>query len=272
MKRKRWIAVRFDDICPTMDWEAFHKATELMDKYHIHPLLGVIPNNQDKELFIDPPRQDYWDCLKSLQSKGYILAMHGVYHKYTQFSKRGMVNSGKKSEFVGLSYQEQYNLIKQGKDILKYHGIDTAIFFAPSHSYDRNTLKALAANGFRYISDGKSNKPYILDGIVCIPCKSFGVPKVGGKGIYIAVNHAHEWRREDKKDDWTRFEKFCKSYSGEIVSYEELTHIPCGNSFTQYIFERKCVFYTRFIRPMLITVYHKVRSCRRGKGMLAWHK
>ena len=43
MTKNKYFFVRFDDICPTMDWEQFGRAAELMDKYDIKPLIGVIP-------------------------------------------------------------------------------------------------------------------------------------------------------------------------------------------------------------------------------------
>ena len=42
--------LRFDDIAPNMNWRLFYKIKELLIKYKIKPILGVIPNNKDKEL------------------------------------------------------------------------------------------------------------------------------------------------------------------------------------------------------------------------------
>jgi hypothetical protein len=44
------ILIRFDDIAENMNWEFMEKCEELFKKYSIKPLLGVIPENQDKEL------------------------------------------------------------------------------------------------------------------------------------------------------------------------------------------------------------------------------
>ena len=43
------IVIRFDDIAPNMNWTMMEKCEELFDMYNIKPVLGVIPNNQDKE-------------------------------------------------------------------------------------------------------------------------------------------------------------------------------------------------------------------------------
>ena len=45
--------LRFDDIAPNMNWRLFYKIKELLIKYKIKPILGVIPNNKDKELVED---------------------------------------------------------------------------------------------------------------------------------------------------------------------------------------------------------------------------
>ena len=37
------IAVRLDDITPDMDWEGFLCFKELLDRYQVKPLIGVVP-------------------------------------------------------------------------------------------------------------------------------------------------------------------------------------------------------------------------------------
>ena len=54
--------------------------------------------------------------------------------------------------------RDLYEKIKKGKEILESHNVYTDVFFAPSHSYDDNTLRALSKCGFKYISDGYSKK------------------------------------------------------------------------------------------------------------------
>ena len=61
----RKILVRFDDICPTMDWSQWNRAMKILKLYHVKPLIGVIPDCQDLDLLIDPPQRDFWDYLKS---------------------------------------------------------------------------------------------------------------------------------------------------------------------------------------------------------------
>ena len=48
------IIIRIDDIAENMNWQLMEKCEELFDKYNIKPVLGVIPNNKDRELLNYP--------------------------------------------------------------------------------------------------------------------------------------------------------------------------------------------------------------------------
>lgn len=251
------ILVRFDDICPTMNYTEFQKALTVIEKYDIKPLLGIIPNCQDPELQIEAPHEDFWDFMRQLQCKGFSLAMHGFLHKYDN-QNRGIVNMGFKSEFSGHSYEEQYRRIKEGKQILSAHGIETDIFFAPAHSYDVNTLKALSANGFRYVSDGMSAKMMCREGIICVPCRSTGCPPIKGKGHYTAVFHAHEWVRPDKKEGYNQLVNLCRDYNHEIVNFQSYVDRPLGSTSIQILDEIIYVNYVRYLKPKLSRIKHSI--------------
>lgn len=249
------ILIRFDDICPTMDWNQWNRAMELLEKHHVKPLIGVIPDCKDPDLTIDPPKKDFWEYLKNLQSKGFAIAMHGYIHVYDT-KVRGIVNETFHSEFAGHSYEEQYDKIKKGKEILLSHGIETDIFFAPAHSYDEITLKALSANGFKYVVDGKTSKPVERYGVVCIPCMSGGIPKMKEEGFYIAVFHAHEWIRPDKAEGYTDLKRLCEEYEDSIVDMDTFKSRPLGNPTIQVLGEKTYVFYERNIKPGLRVIKH----------------
>lgn len=253
----RKILVRFDDICPTMDFTQFEKAIEILRIYDIKPLLGVIPACKDPELQIGKPHEEFWEYIKLLQGKGYKLAMHGYTHVYDS-QKRGIVNIGFRSEFAGHTYQEQYEKIRNGKETLKTHGIETDIFFAPSHSYDLNTLKALQANGFKYISDGMSSKPLSRNGIICIPCRAAGVPKIKKNGYYTAVFHAHEWSRSDKVNGYEDLKRLCEIYKDDIMDFDSYNDREVGIPFIQKSDEWIYVRYLRYLKPVLSKIKHSV--------------
>lgn len=166
----RKILIRLDDICPKMDHSKFDKFKDLFIKYNVHPIIGVVPDCKDNLLNIDDEDPLFWDKIKDLQKKGWTIAMHGCFHQYVTSSK-GLLSSHKRSEFAGLSYEEQLKKIKYGSILLKNKGIQVDVFMAPSHSYDKNTIKALKACGFKYITDGLTNHPYEYMGMIFVPCK-----------------------------------------------------------------------------------------------------
>ncbi len=213
------ITIRMDDITPDMDFEKFTRFKTILDKHGIKPLIGVVPDNKDKKLQKNPPRADFWEMVSGLQQEGWIVAMHGYNHIYTT-REAGIFPIGDKSEFAGLSLAKQDEMIREGKRILKGHGIITDFFMAPSHSYDRNTLKALKKNGFCRITDGFGKGPYEMDGMVFYPISTSKARILASKdeGIVTFVYHANTM--DDK--DFDTFEKLFDK--GEVVSFEEFLH------------------------------------------------
>ena len=241
------ILLRFDDICPTMNWQAWDQAIRIMKQYNCKPLIGVIPNCQDPDLKIDNANNDFWNYIKELQNIGFTIAMHGYKHLLDSEGK-ALVTKRRESEFAGLSYNEQLYKLQAGKQIMESHGINTDIFFAPAHSYDENTIRALKACGFKYMSDGKTLKSVTREGILCLPCRTGGLPRMIYKGAHTAVIHAHEWERNKKA--FVNFKKFVEINNKDIISFDEFKNLPTGNLYTQGIFEKLFVFYWYNIRPL----------------------
>ena len=100
------IAIRMDDITPDMDWGKFKRFKDLLDAHHITPLIGVVPRNKDEKLSINPAREDFWDYIKNLRDRGWVVAMHGYKHRYTT-KDPGLFPIGGKSEFAGLPFDKQ---------------------------------------------------------------------------------------------------------------------------------------------------------------------
>lgn len=251
MSEKNKILIRFDDICPSMNWEQWGKAKDLLDSHGVKALLGVIPDNHDPDLKIEEPKEDFWKYIKSLKDQGFSIAMHGYQHVF-DIRASGLSTSKKHSEFAGHSFEEQNRRILEGKRILAEHGIDTDIFFAPAHSYDDNTLKALARNGFRYISDGKSCKPYKRHGITCFPERSGGFPKIKNDGgYYTIVLHAHEWVRPGGDLIFRRLNDICSDPLCEIVDFENYKSQSCGTPICQRLYEWGYVNLARIKHKMI---------------------
>lgn len=162
------IAVRMDDITPDMDWERFLSFKEILDTYGIKPLIGVVPDNRDENLHRTKEADDFWEYIKELQDKGWQIALHGYQHTYTT-SKGGLFPLNNFSEFAGIPFEEQRDMLRKGTEVFARYGIKTDIFMAPAHSYDKNTLKALRELGYEKMTDGFGSHPYRWQGMVFYP-------------------------------------------------------------------------------------------------------
>ncbi len=211
------IAVRMDDITPDMNWDNFSFFRDLFDKAGITPLLGIVPKNSDKNLQIEPEREDFYEIMKGLKQEGYVLAMHGYQHLYTT-KKGGCFPLNHFSEFAGVPYEQQKRMLADGKRILSENGIETDIFMAPAHSYDNNTLRALKEVGFTKLTDGFGTTPYLWKEMVFYPI-SF---RLAGslkkqKGYTTLVIHANTINDSDRQRYTTLFAQNRETF----ISYKE---------------------------------------------------
>jgi len=216
------IAIRLDDITPDMDWRKFRRLEELLDKYHIAPLIGIVPDNQDDNLRRNTAMPDFDTQIKIWEGKGWITAMHGWKHIYTT-KKGGLFPLNNFSEFAGVSKNHQRHMIYDGKEKLQKMGVTTNIFMAPAHSFDKNTLAILKEAGFRYITDGFGVVPYEWEGLTFLPIafqKSKDIEK--SEGYTTLVFHTNTMNEQDFQD----FEKILEKHKEDFVSYGEYLTVP----------------------------------------------
>lgn len=221
------VAVRLDDITPDMDWERFLKFKELLDRYQVKPLIGVVPENRDENLKSEYKKRDkgpddFWGYIRGLQKEGWVIAMHGLYHIYTT-KKGGLFPLNNFSEFAGVPLEGQRQMLDRGKKILKAKGIETQLFMAPAHSYDANTLKALRETGFTALTDGFGKLPYDFKGLTFYPI-SFHLSSTLKKaeGYSTMVVHTGTVRENDLK----RYENYFKREDVQWISYREYLDQP----------------------------------------------
>lgn len=239
-------AIRMDDITPDMDFEKFYRVKKLLDTYQIKPLIGVVPFNQDSNLMKNPLLEDFPGFLKSLKEDGYVIALHGCYHVYTT-DKKGLFPLNNFSEYAGISYEKQNEMICRGKARLREWGIDTDIFMAPAHTFDKNTIKALKMNGFRAATDGFGSKPYIRRGLVFYPIAAKRSECFSDKKGYTTLV-LHTNMMEEK--DFETLEKQLQENHEKFISYSEYLDVsavkrgPLGNmaeymmALTKYVLVR----------------------------------
>ena len=216
---ERRIVFRLDDICPQMNHDRFNKMKAIFDKYDVKPIIGIVPDCKDPTLNCDDEDPLFWEKMRDLQASGWTVAMHGCFHVYMTRSN-GFVACGHRSEFAGLSYTEQYKKLKQGKDILESQGICTKVFMAPSHSYDKNTLLALNALGFQYVTDGLTALPYQYMGLVFVPCIE---PKISSAKRFSTVCY-HTNEAADARFQET--ELLLENCRQQVISFEEAKQLP----------------------------------------------
>ena len=163
--------IRLDDIAENMNWDMMEQASALFDKYKIKPVLGIIPNNKDPELLAYPKiKIDFWEQVRIWKNKGWEIGMHGNNHVYDKFcSKNDYLGHGGRSEFVGHSFEEQLKKLNSGLDIFKKQNLPVKVFFAPNHTFDKQTIEACKKSGFKSIADGYGLVPYYENEILFIP-------------------------------------------------------------------------------------------------------
>ena len=162
--------IRLDDASDHMNIENWMRIEKLLEKYNICPIVGIIPDNQDIELTnLYTQNHTFWDLADTWLSKGWIPAMHGYEHQYeTQSGGVNPVNN--RSEFAGLPLSVQEEKIEKGYEILLKHNIVPEIFFAPAHTYDENTIKALKnKTKIHIISDTIATNIYYQDDFYFLP-------------------------------------------------------------------------------------------------------
>lgn len=110
--------LRLDDACPYMDVDKWNRMEQLLDKYSIKPLVGIIPSCEDPKMkSIYSKDEHFWEKEKRWENKGWTIALHGYQHLYV--SCDGGINPvNNKSEFAGISLDEQRKKIRNGIRIL----------------------------------------------------------------------------------------------------------------------------------------------------------
>lgn len=215
------IAVRMDDITPDMDWQKFDRFKALLDSYGVKPLIGVVPDNKDEKLSIDPPREEFWDKIISIQQQGWIIAMHGYHHVYTT-NRGGLLPLNRQSEFAGVPYEKQSQMLREARAIMEAHNVSTDFFMAPSHSYDYNTLRALKENGFYRMTDGFGRAPYTWQGITFYPIsyRRSSAMKSDRKGAVTFVVHVNTMEEKDFAYYETLFR------TADLIPFPEYLYYP----------------------------------------------
>ena len=210
--------IRLDDIAENMNWDMMEQASTLFDKYKIKPVLGIIPNNKDPELLTYPKiKIDFWEQVRIWESKGWEIGMHGNNHVYDKFCKKNdYLGHGGDSEFCTHTFEFQLEKIKSGLDKFKKEKIKVRTFFAPNHTFDKNTLLALKKCGMTEVLDGYGLMPYKENDIIFIPQLFYKIVPLpfGIQSFQIHLNYYNQ-------KDFEKFKKFIETNSEKIINYDQ---------------------------------------------------
>jgi predicted deacetylase len=160
--------LRFDDLCPTMSRPRWQRFLSLIEEFGVHPILAVVPENQDPDLAVTEPDQEFWPEMRRLEAAGATIGLHGFRHLSCSRG-RSLIPLHRVSEFAGIPRETQRFWIRSGLQILRQHGLNPKIWVAPRHGFDRNTLVALREEGITLLSDGFSRFPFTRGGLTWIP-------------------------------------------------------------------------------------------------------
>ncbi len=242
--------LRLDDASEYMDIEKWNAIENLLDKYDIKPIVGIIPNNEDKAFVEKYARNfEFWDKARGWQVKGWEIALHGFNHVYS--SNSGGINPvNYRSEFAGIPLEEQKIKISNGIKILNRNGLEAQIFFPPSHTFDMNTIKALKTESdIRIINDTVASDIYKEGEFYFIPQQSGHVKWLPFK-VTTFCYHPNNISEEEVK----RLESFIKKYRHKFISFKDLK-----------LYNRKFSIYDRSLRKLYFS-FRKIRNKLRGKS------
>lgn len=165
--------IRLDDACEFMDVTKWNRMEEILDQYSVKPLVGIIPSCEDTKMKgVYAKDELFWKRVDRWKRKKWTIALHGFEHLY--ISNHGGINPlHNRSEFAGVPLEAQKEKIKKGLNILSAHDISPTVFFPPGHTFDENTLKALAEESdIKVVSDTISSSVYYYKGFWFVPQQS----------------------------------------------------------------------------------------------------
>lgn len=209
--------IRLDDACPTMNKTNWDRVEALLDRYHIKPLVGVIPCCKDP-YFAGPADEHFWEHVAVWADKGWTVCEHGYTHEYhpTKFEngeKYFQMCHGTVTEFAGVPFEEQKSRLEKGYQEFLSHGIKPTAFFAPSHTFDANTVEAVKGiPGMAFISDGYALQAYKKNGMTFLP-SIFDSPFKMPFGTYTFVIHPKTLTEQG----FARWEAFLAQNHADVI-------------------------------------------------------
>jgi len=203
--------VRFDDLCPTMNWEMWFRIEEVLLDHKIKPLLAVIPDNKDEKLRVAPSHSSFWGEVRKWQGRGWTIGLHGYQHRFVT-RQAGIVGIQHRSEFAGVPPSEQEEKLLRAVETLRSNGVHPEVWIAPAHSFDWNTVAVLQKLGVTTISDGLAIAPHRdARGLLWVPQQLWRF-RWRPFGVWTVCYHHNRW----SELQFARFLSDVSAYGGAI--------------------------------------------------------
>jgi predicted deacetylase len=208
--------IRFDDLCPTMLSARFERFLSIIARFDVKPILAVVPDNQDPDLNFQAPDPSFWLRMRSLESAGAAIAMHGYRHLCVSRGK-SLLGLRRETEFAGIEAPLQRQWIRSGLEILRENGLNPRLFVAPRHGFDRHTLIALEAEGLPVLSDSFAHRPFLRQNILWIP-QQLWEPVRKTTGLWTICIHTNTSTPELEN----KLEEFLCEHSHQFTSFDRV--------------------------------------------------
>lgn len=248
--------LRMDDACHTMDRHKWQLLEDLFDSFEIKPLVAVVPENRDPELNIDAFDSRFWNKVRSWQTKGWTIAMHGYQHVMHQTKSKLVLPFYKRSEFGGLPYEQQAEKIRRSWNIFVSQCVEPTVWIAPAHSFDWLTLKAVQAEtAIRIVSDGIARDQYYDGGFYWIPQQLWNLTEKRD-GLWTVCLHPNTMTEQQIATLHHRLEG---QFSEKIIALKEVKLQQRVKSFSDRVDE----FYF-WQRHQMYKVIHQVKAMISG--------
>jgi predicted deacetylase len=215
--------LRFDDLCPTMNWDVWREVEDILRNADVKPILAVVPDNRDEKLQCGDPNSSFWEHVRRWQNLGAAIGLHGHQHRYLTRDS-GIIGLNNRSEFAGLPIVEQETKLRSALEIFRREEVRPSVWVAPAHSFDESTVTVLVQLGIRVISDGFFLFPHVdRKGTMWIPQQLWRF-RTMPFGVWTICLHHNAWTKEDVslfRQDLRRYKHAILSVPDVIEAYRE---------------------------------------------------
>ena len=171
---------------------------EVAVEFGLNFIWGVIPDNKDPDLiFAENNIKELKLFCEALTANNQTVALHGYQHLITE-------ENGKRGEFFGLSYAQEYDLIHKAKLLLEnYVGQTIYHYMPPAHGTTVNTHKILNHLNIKYLCDGYYPCLVKISHLIFIP-QTCWFPKLVPGVLMGSCLHLEEQNNSEELIKWVR--------------------------------------------------------------------